>query len=78
MVHSYDFEAFEELSKEEIFDILVRHYNNCREELRKIEEKLSVDTRSQSLKNRGKEHSQALTALTDLLDDLGIDTDELE
>ena len=73
----YNFEAFDNLSHEEILEILIRHYNNCKDRRESIEEQLRVDSHSRRLKNEAKEHSRALTAITDLLDDLGIDVDEL-
>ncbi len=71
------FDAFTDLTHEEIQDILIKHLRDCRDKLTENKTLLTCDTRSMSLKNRGKELTAALTEIESLLYDLGIDTEEI-
>lgn len=71
------FDSFNDLTHEEIQNILIEHLNNCRHNLADNKTLLSNDSRSMSLKNRGKELTAALTEIESLLYDLGIDPDEI-
>lgn len=72
------FEKFESMTKEEIFEVLTSHLQKCRDRLEANEQELLTDSRSTSLKNRGRELGAALNAIESLLEDLGIDADEIE
>lgn len=72
------FEKFESMTKEEIFEVLADNLQKCRSRLEANEQELLTDRRSTSLKNRGKELGAALNAIESLLEDLGIDADEIE
>ncbi len=71
------FDAFTDLTHEEIQDILIKHLHDCRDRLNENKALLACDSRSVSLKNRGRELTAALTEIESLLDDLGIDPDEI-
>lgn len=73
-----EFTEFTAKTHAEISDILIKNLQFWREEARQNQESLSVDSRSVALRNRGKEISRALTAITNLLEDLGIDVDEID
>ena len=72
------FEKFESMTKEEIFEILTNHLHKCRDRLEANKQELLTDSRSMSLRNRGKELGAELNAIESLLEDLGIDADEIE
>ena len=72
-----EFTGFNDKTHKEILDILIDHFNNLKEQARSNREQLEVDSRSMALRNRGKEINAALTATTDLLEELDIDVDEL-
>lgn len=72
-----EFIDFNDKTHKEILNILIEHLNNLKEQARSNREQLKVDSRSMALRNRGKEINAALTATTDLFENLGIDVDEL-
>ena len=72
-----EFTGFNDKTHKEILDILIDHFNNLKAQARSNREQLEVDSRSMALRNRGKEINAALTAITDLLEELDIDVDEL-
>lgn len=72
-----DFEYFMEMEHSEILETLIDNLRYWEHEAEKNKRKLLTDSRSMALRNRGKEVNQALVAITNLLEDLGIDVDEL-
>ena len=72
-----EFVEFNEMTHSEILEVLLDHYNELIDRAEKNKCELMVDSRSMALKNRGREINSALVAITDLLDDLSIDVDEL-
>lgn len=72
-----EFVEFNEMTHSEILEVLLDHYNELIHSAEKNRQELMVDSRSMSLRNSGKAISAAIAAITDLLDDLSIDVDEL-
>lgn len=72
-----EFEVFKEMNHDEILEILIKHLDEWKYEAEKNRRKLSIDSRSMTLKNRGREIGAALTAIINLIEDLGIDVSEL-
>ncbi|NLZ46486.1 MAG: hypothetical protein GX896_07325 [Clostridiales bacterium] len=72
-----EFEVFKEMNHDEILEILIEHLDEWKYKAEKNRRKLSIDSRSMTLKNRGREIGAALTAIINLIEDLGIDVSEL-
>lgn len=70
------YEEFYELTHDEIANIILDNYKDCRDILENINQELMSDKRSQSLKNRGKEYGRAFAALEKLMEDLHISPDK--
>ena len=72
-----EFEVFKEMNHDEILEILIEHLDEWKYKAEKNRRNLSIDSRSMTLKNRGREIGAALTAIINLIEDLGIDVSEL-
>lgn len=72
------FDAFEEMSREDIQETLIEHLQNARERQRQIVLAMQTDSRSRGLKNRAREQGAVLAELNDILDELGIDPCEID
>lgn len=72
-----NFETFNEMTHEEIQNVLIEHLHNCRDKLSDNKAQLACDIRSMSLKTKGKILAAALAEIESLLDDLGIDSSEI-
>lgn len=73
-----EFNEFTSKTYDEIATTLIDHYRKWQDKAEQNVLYLKSDSRSTHLRNRGKEIAVCLTAIEDLLSDLGIDVDELE
>ena len=70
--------TLEEMTHEEIKNVLIEHLHLCRERCKNNQEALMCDSRSMALKNRGREYGAALREVEDILEDFNIDADEID
>lgn len=72
-----EFEYFMEMEHSEILETLIDNLRYWEHEAEENKRNLLTDNRSVALRNKGREINQALVAITNVLEDLGIDVDEL-
>lgn len=72
------FTEFEEKTNNEIQNILISNYRKWQSKAEENAQQVAIDSRSTSLKNKSREITAGINAITELLEDLGIDVDELD
>lgn len=72
------FTEFEEKTHNEIQNILISNYRKWQSKAEENAQQVAIDSRSTSLKNKSREITAGINAITELLEDLGIDVDELD
>ena len=72
------FTDFEDKTHDEIQSILINNYRKWLDKADENAQKVATDSRSTSLKNKSREITAGINAITELLEDLGIDVDELD
>ncbi len=72
------FELFEEMSHEDIQSVLIEHLQDSYERQHQTVLAMQSDSRSRSLKNRVRERSEVIAEIRSIMEDLGIDPDEIE